>query len=256
MKDLPEEVLDEIIGHLPPGDRQSFKNCSPVAKSWIYPSRRRLLEVVDTLKESTLWSWLNYVSPNNVELLQHVRCLSVRVDSALHQGTCANLRRVDTPFFPRLKHLDLYSGSPSAITQLAVSLAVNTPSNASACTQYCCRVTISTLTTLVNHLPNLVHLKLYGIIHDVDGEPIPPLRRPLRKLSVDEPNSLNEPGILDQLLELRPQCDDVSISACPAVAPSLTQRIVDGVDATVKYLSLKTRVRCECGKNLSLVLLT
>ena len=239
MKDLPEEVLDEILGHLPSGDMQSFQNCSLVAKSWIYPSRRRLLEVVGTLKEPALWSWLNDVSSGNVELLQHVRYLSVRIDPSLRirPGICVNPPRVDTPFFPCLKTLVLYSGCPPSIARLGVSLAPQ--HTLESLRLYRCRVTISTLATLINHFPNLVHLRLCGIIDGVDDKPIPPLCRPLRILSVNEPDSLDKPGILDQLMQLRPQCDVATISVCPNAAPSLAQRIVNGVDATLKQLTLR-----------------
>lgn len=246
MKDLPQEVLDVIIGYLPADDMQSFRNCSLVAKSWIYPSRRRLFRVINTLQEATLWSRLNEVSPKNVELLQHVRSLSVRIDTSLHRRSVAptGFPHDDSPLFPRLKRLILYSGGPPSIAQLGVSLAP--PHSLEYLCLCCCRVTISTLATLINHFPNLIHLKLLSLFHDVDNEPIPPLSRPLRKLTVDEPDIYDEPGILDQLLELKPQCEEVTISVFPLTAPSLTQRIIDGVEKTVKRLNLVSRMSCEC----------
>lgn len=255
MKDIPPEVLDEIISCLPPYDMQSFRNSSLVAKSWIYPSRRRLFEVIDKLQDATLRLWLNDASPKNVELLQHVRSLSIKVNSSHHRpGTLLDFPHRDPPLFPRLRRLVVQSASPKSIAQLGVSLASqHTLEYLCLC---CCQVTISTLATIINHFPNLIHLELLSLFNDVDDKPTPPLSRPLRKLTVDEPDSFDEFGILDQLLELRPQCDEVTISVSPLSAPSLTQRIIDGVDATVKRLDLNISTNCEyIAKNLSSVLL-
>lgn len=95
-----------------------------------------------------------------------------------------------------------------------------------------CRTTISILITLVNHFPNLAHLDLLGLSHETDDHPIPPLSRSLRKLSVKEPGTRDDPGLLDQLLGSRPQCDEVIIEIDTRVAPLLTQRVIDGVGAS------------------------
>jgi hypothetical protein len=238
MKNLPQELLDEIISHLPPDDKQSFRNCSLVAKSWIHPSRRLLFNIIGTLREATLWSRINDVSLKNAELLHHVHTLSVVIDISLHQrspGAPAVFLNDESPAFPRLKHLVLYSGSSSSIVQFGVSLASRrTLESISLC---CCPLTSCTLVTLINHFPKLAHLKLYSVFHDVDNEPIPPLSRPLRKLSIDG---------LDQLLELQSQRDsELTITVSPFVAPPFAQRIIDGVGATVKHLDLKFSMECK-----------
>jgi len=68
---LPQELLDKIIGHLPQNDRRSLRNCSLVAKSWIHTARKRLFEEVDLTTETSLESWLNKISLENLGLLQH-----------------------------------------------------------------------------------------------------------------------------------------------------------------------------------------
>ena len=253
MQDLPHEILDEILGHLPPADTRTFRNCSLVAKSWTRPSRRLLFRLIDTLKEPTLWSWLEDVSPRNVELLQHVHSLSVRVENSLHRSSVAptGFPHDRSPLFPCLRRLSLHSGSPASIAKLGVSLASQRTLEFLCLSS--CHVTISTLATLINHFPNLVHLKLLDLVHpkplnpyhDVDNELTPPLSRPLRQLTVNEPGTCDEPGILDQLLGLQPQCEEVTISVSPFVAQSLTQRIINGIEATIKRLDLNFRMKCK-----------
>ena len=127
------------------------------------------------------------------------------------------------------------------MTQLGLSLA--SQDTLEFLCLYRCRVTISTLAGLINHFPNLVHLKLLSLYHDVDNKSIPPLSRPLRQLTVDEPDICDEPSVLDQLLELQPQCNEVTINVFPLVAPSLAQRIINGLETTVTRLNLKIRTK-------------
>ncbi|KAF9645698.1 hypothetical protein BDM02DRAFT_3119791 [Thelephora ganbajun] len=236
---LPPELLDEIIGHLPPEDKQSLRNCSLVVKSWIHPSRRRLFETVDVLREANLWAWLNNISPENIELFHHVRSLSCKIDASPRRWSdnCAYFLHNDFPLFPQLRNLVLRSGHLISITQLWVPLAFQHTLEYLSLRD--CRTTIGTLITLINHFPNLVHLNLDGLFHEVDHQPIPPLSRPLRKLSVTEPNTYDDLGILGQLSELRPQCEEVVIMMDTYVTSSLTQRVIDGVETSVKRLRLR-----------------
>ena len=59
---LPCELIDEILSLLPSDDRQSFKNCSLVAKSWVNPSRRWLFETVH-IRATTLRAWRTNIPP-------------------------------------------------------------------------------------------------------------------------------------------------------------------------------------------------
>ena len=134
-------------------------------------------------------------------------------------------------------------GSLLVFPQLGMALASqNTLENLSL---VFCRISISKLVTLINNFPNLVRIKLGNLGHEVDNEPISPLARPLQKLSVSETETFDDLGIVDQLLELQPRCDEVSISVATYWAPLLTQRIIDGVQTTVRRLNLKINMKCE-----------
>lgn len=147
----------------------------------------------------------------------------------------------DSPLFPRLRRLVLRSGSSLSTNQLWVPLvSQQTLERPILC---CCCLTISPLAIVINHFPNLFHLELLRLYCNVVNEPIPPLSQPLWKLTVDEPDTHDDPGILDQLL---PRCDDVTIYVFPFEAPPLTRRIIDGVEATAKRLNLKMRLRRDC----------
>lgn len=77
-KDLPQELIDEVVGYLSLDDGKSLRSCSLVAKSWIPPSQKRLLESVKAhaLLEAAMQSWKNNVLPEYA-LLQYVRSLFV-----------------------------------------------------------------------------------------------------------------------------------------------------------------------------------
>ena len=68
---LPRELYDEILSHLPSDDRRSFQNCSLVAKSWVNPSRRRLFETVD-IRASTSRAWRVNIPPADGGYFQQV----------------------------------------------------------------------------------------------------------------------------------------------------------------------------------------
>ena len=237
---LPQELFDEIIGHLPPGDKPSLRSCSLVAKPWISPSRKTLFQEVDVRADLNLESWLNNISPTNIELLQHVRELVCRMPSA-RDSVCDQTARIDllrdySPSLCQLRRLVLVSGRLPPLPQMGIPFAFQ--HTLEHLYLRGCRIAISTLITLINYFPNLVCLYLSSARSETDDQPIHPLSRPLRKLSITEPNPQDELGIIDQLLGLRPQCDEISINVWSRPAPLLTQRIINGVGASVKYLNL------------------
>lgn len=245
--DLPPEIVDEIIGHLPVYDEKSIRNCSLVAKSWVHPSRRRLFENVH-LRPDNLKSWLRHVSPMNVKLLQHVRSLSYRIANTpdLPHGRMdrVDLLRYYSPSFHQLRHLMLSTGCLQSLIQIwDPSAFQHTLSSLSL--WFCC-LTASTLVTLINYFPNLAQLDLGGLIHEPSDQPIPPLFQPLRKLSVCEFNTYHDMGLLDQLLGLRPRCDEVAVGISAADPPVLAQRVIDGVETTVKRLKFKGSLAGVC----------
>ncbi|KAF9647920.1 hypothetical protein BDM02DRAFT_3116226 [Thelephora ganbajun] len=75
--DLPQELLDEVLNHLPLDDKYDelpLRNCSLVAKSWVQPGRRRLFETHE-IREKIYRSWLDNIPPTGDGLLQHVHLL-------------------------------------------------------------------------------------------------------------------------------------------------------------------------------------
>jgi len=185
--ELPSELIDEIVGHIPPDDKRAFRNCSLVAKSWIYPSQRRLFEVVWIYPEN-LRLWLNTISPRSVTLLGHVRFLAYRQrERVAYRGArtgelvqCA--LRDYLPSFRQLRSftLSLAHVAPS-LPEMELFFAFQ--HTLSDITLSGCSTTTNALITIINYFPNLIHLRLYDLDHHKEDEPTIPLARPhLEKL--------------------------------------------------------------------------
>ena len=235
--DLPQELIGEITNHRLPDDETSLRSCSLVAKPWIYPSRRRLFEIVDVTRTERLGSWLDTIPATNVGVLRHVRSLYYGIPEGLknHHGYIDPLHEY-LPSFHQLGRLILLGGRSPPLSQIGTYAAFQR--TLSYLRLWCCRVTASALVTLVNYFPNLTHLDLDLVSHTVDGHLIPPFSRPLCKLSIAEIPAFGL-GLIGQLMELRPQCDDVTISLHSLKCPSLVHRVIDVVGANVKRLSLE-----------------
>ena len=251
---LPQELIDEIIGSFTADDKQSLRNCSLVAKSWRTLSQRRLFESIEigVQRGAALQPWMNKFSPGD-GILQHVRSLFVANVSPFQRSRSQVIDpflRIHLPSFPQLRRLTFSHENLQLIVQLG-ALASRHTIKYLCLTR--CHTTITTLVTLINSFPNLLHLQLLDLSSEAVNEPIPPLSRPLQTLSVNEPNTLDDPGILDQLMALQPQCEGVTISISTFVAPSLTQRVINGVEETVKRLNL--RLSLECGSHALKILL-
>jgi len=68
---LPYELIDETLSFLPSDDRQSFKNCSLVSRSWVNPSRRCHFETVH-IRATTLRAWRTNIPPADDKDLQQL----------------------------------------------------------------------------------------------------------------------------------------------------------------------------------------
>jgi hypothetical protein len=217
-----------------------------VAKSWINPSRRRLFKTVE-IRETTLQSWLDNIPPANDGLLQHVRSLSYITDSgAEHNALFPCEHRVDVlrDYFPslrRLRHLSLSSMHlPSSIPQEAEMFPAFRHTLSRLSLDYF-MVTISALVTLINYFPNLNRLDLSRLFHKVDGEPAPPLSRPLiGQLHVSEFHQ-DILDLLDQLSELGSVLfDEIILTEYPRTRVRTLERIVNAAGAGVKRLRLSS----------------
>ena len=189
---LPQELLDEIISQIPLGDENSLRNCSLVAKSWIYPSRRRIFEVIDIWRNADLKLWMDVIQPTNIGILQHVR--SIRCLPPDSPRPSAFLRDY-SPSFRQLERLTFFSGFLPSLTQIGTCSAFQ--HTLSYLRLWLCTVTASAVVTLVNYFPNFAHLDLVELYYRVDTQPSPPFSRPLKKLSITKITNLT---LVDQLL--------------------------------------------------------
>ena len=112
MIELPQELIYEIINHLPKYYPKCPRACSLVAKSWTRPSQEPLFEEVD-IYERNLQPWLKNVSPTNVELLGHVRSLSYIMNAVSRKTEPPHRALRDyPPSFRQLRHLVLSAPVP------------------------------------------------------------------------------------------------------------------------------------------------
>ena len=159
--DLPQELLDEIIGYIPRDDQQSLRNCSLVAKSWVNPSRRRLFEAV-SVAGKFLKLWLATISPTNVGVLQHVRWIVCQIREAPHEphGSVDVLRDY-SPSFRQLEHLTFYAGFLPSLTQIGTYAAFQ--HTVTYLRLQACDVSPDGIVALVNYFPNLAQLELIDL---------------------------------------------------------------------------------------------
>ena len=253
MSFIPQELIDEIIGHIPScdcneQDQHSLRNCSLVAKSWTNPSRKRLFRTVE-IRGTTFQSWLDTIPPANTELLRHVRSLSYITCAALPGTGCVDVLRDYLPSFRRLHHLTLSSMHiPSSdISQQIEIFSAFRHSLSRLSLQYC-TVTISALVVLINFFPGLDHLDLCNVLHEADGEPPSPLCRPfIRKLRISRfyEDGL---GILNQLPELGLVFEELIVDGWSLkIGFHTLSHIVDTLGVNVKRLRLLRSGACkEC----------
>lgn len=244
---LPPELLDEILGYLPP-DYQSLRNCSLVAKSWSHPCRKRLFENV-FIRYTNFQSWLGNISPTNIELLQHVRSLYF-VGSFPWQ------------LEPSSKHTsinDLYAYFPSfcrlhAITLSHLPISSDIPQQIEAFSP--CQQALSSLTlaivslswrsfiALIDYFPNLRYLELRNLFFKDGGGNPPLLSRPVRgKLCFHPFHEVTAIAFSDWLFaELGVEYDELVVDADYSSAP-YSQRIIAACRKSLKCLKLGLR---EC----------
>ena len=208
---LPQELIDEIFSYLPPSDPQTIRNLSLVAKSWVHCSQKRLFHTV-SISQSTYNSWVDSISPANLELLHHVRSLTYTIDpTAWVPGYRIDSLGDYLPSFRNLESLVLSSMDlPPAITQQVENFSAfrHTLSSLSL---WSCYVSSGALITLVNYFPNLTDLQLRAPKHKTDYMPFPPLSRPLRgRLSVQTFRRHDLP-VLDRLSDLPPDLDELVV---------------------------------------------
>ena len=183
---FPQELVDEILSHLPSHDEQdqrSLRNCSLVAKSWINPSRRRLFETV-LIRKRDRQSWLDKISPSNTELLRHVRSFCLAGSDPWEQDPSSKCDIEDLyvyfPSFRRLHTIDLCE----------IHISSNFPERIgmfSPCQQVLSSLILAAVSlpwrsfiALIDYFPNLRSLELSCLSFEDNNITPPPLSRPLR----------------------------------------------------------------------------
>ncbi|KAF9645185.1 hypothetical protein BDM02DRAFT_3131246 [Thelephora ganbajun] len=229
---LPEELLDEISGHLPPDGRRSLRNCSLVAKSWLQPSRRLLFARV-FIRPATNQSWLDNISPMNTGLLYHVRSLKYLIGGG---GTTDSrcgvyaLRDYLLSFF-RLQRLALCHTNigPTICEHPEWFSAFQHTLSSLSLTQV--STTWSVFIALVGYFPNLRDLDIFRTLFQVDDLPVPPLPHALRgRLSITFRDVMAFP--IDRLCGLKPEYEELEMyGACET-------RLVTAVEWSLKHLTV------------------
>ncbi|KAF9648089.1 hypothetical protein BDM02DRAFT_3269711 [Thelephora ganbajun] len=223
---LPEELLDEIFGRLPPNDRRSLQNCSLVSKSWLQPGRRLLFAHV-VVKSATYRSWLDNISPTNTGLLCHARSLTY----IFGDGCGISLLRDYLPSFFQLQqlafsvtdiesticdHLEWFSAFRHTLSSLSLSQV---------------SITWSAFIVLVGYFPNLRDLHIFKIWFRKDDWPVPCLPHALRgRLLVSFGTAMRFP--FDRLVGLKLEYEEVEVDeVCEAC-------LVAAVERTLKRLKM------------------
>ena len=238
MIELPQELIYEIISHLPKYYPKCTRACSLVARSWTRPSQERLFEEVD-IYERNLQSWLRNVSPTNVELLGHVRSLSYIMNAVSRKTEPPHRALRDyLPSFRQLRHLVLSAPVPLLPQRIEIFSAFQhtllhiSLSNSS--------VTIGALITVINYFPNLASLDLNSLHYDKEDGSIPPLLRPPpEKLSITEPSGYDL-DIFDELSELGLRFNELDIDQTRSTTtwPEFAKCVIDAFGASAKRLRL------------------
>ena len=217
--DLPQELIGEILCHLPSGDGQSlraFSNYSLVSKSWLDPSRRILFADL-AIGLDTYDRFLNTISSTNTGLLRHVRSLSylaagnedrrphrpidVLQDHLLSLCRLRSLSLLHMQLEPTIPgRLDLFSAFQHTLSSLRLTSV---------------SITWAGFASLVGYFPNLRSLAISWTLFQVDHQPVPYPSRALRgelSLWVDRTHSHDVDILANRFPELKPEYEDVVLS--------------------------------------------
>ena len=234
---LPQELLDEILSHLPSDGGRSLRSCSLVCKFWLEPSRRLLFAHV-RVRQDNYRQWLNKISPTNTGVLSHVHSLTYFLRGSRTDSRSVYVFRDYFPSFSQLRtltfcHLDiepaisqnlhLFSAFKHSLSSLSFG-GVSIPWGA--------------FVALVGYFPNLRNLNLLATAFQVANNPGPHTSHPGRgKLFVDLITRVSAGFPYDRLAELRPEYEELELLG--AYEP----RLISAVERTLKSLKINL---CDC----------
>lgn len=230
---LPPEMVDEILDNLQ-DEKRALCNCSLVAKSWTYPSQKRLFTSVDLTLE-IYQTWRENVSPTKAELLEHVRILSCRRFYFLGPALCGD-------YFGSLRHLQrlvLYqTGNIEPNITASFPVFQNTLSSLSLSFVF---LAWSTFIELVDYFPNLKELRFNESSFHLGGDPLvsPPLSRPARGKLYLSSLTWGSMGALSRGLPAQ----DLAYSELEIISifdrhPSRIQPVISACEKTLTHLKL------------------
>ena len=245
---LPQELLDEILSHLPPHDG-SFHRCSLVSKSWLEPSRRRLFSSI-YIDPYTYKSWLKNVSPANVGLLRHVRRLEYTAQPyeserlpGMPDHSAAQLLDGDRllgfynlrdyfPSFCQLNTLVLCNIElePTITEHLEIFSAFQHTLSSLSLTNF--TITWSAFVALVGYFPRLQYLEIWNSSVLVDDTPVPELPHTLHgRLVIGMRESAKQ--LVDLFLGLKQEYEELEM------ATDYEPRLVAAAEASLKSLRVE-----------------
>ena len=235
---LPLELIDEIIRYLA-FDIWSLRRCSLVAKPWAHLCRRWLFQDV-VVTRKTHQSWLDRISPRDVELLRNIRSFTYISDPSVWNAITPY--RIDSLHrymhaLCRLKFLELSSMflGPEVLQQIELFSAFQ-HTLTSLYLAGCC-VTSSALITTINYFPGIMDLNLHSLTYEVDGSLAPPLSRPLRgKLYIGKARTQDR-ALFNKLSNPPPELDELCF--CGVHMPLFYDCILGAHGGSVKRLILE-----------------
>ena len=209
------------------------------------PSRRSLFETV-LITFTNRHSWLKNISPTNVELLRHVRSLTIGIDLSYHYFNHRNAGDF-YDYFPSFHRLHTIKLSSSLYIAPGISERMQMFSS--------CQQSLSSLIfagvllhwcsfiALIDYFPNLRNLELWRIWFEDRYTNPPPLSRPLRgKLCLCPSLNPNLEALSHWFTGLEVEYEELAIKANPDNATSIySQRIITACEKTLKRLNFGMR---------------
>lgn len=230
---VPQELLDEILRHLPSDEGRSLKSCSLVSKYWLEPSRRLLFASI-RINHDNFKLWLERVPPTNTRLLFYVRSLTYFLRGSGTSGFgSVYVFRDYFPSFCQLQnltlcHLHIEPTIPerlhmfSAFQHTLTSLSFGVVS-----------ITWGAFVALVGYFSNLRNLSLLATSFRMDEKPAPRIARPGRgKLFIDLATKAAVSFPHHRFADLRPEYEELEILG------AYEHRLVSAVERTLKSLKI------------------